>query len=200
MDSLRRLGYVFVAFAFHPIRHLIPTAEDAVFLDSSPPPRPASRGYLFRNTARILGLEKLAIIAFREEFAPKQPNICLWLYLDNNNNAIAAIVRGDSPTDIIAIMVARIWEILQSYNIRDWFSRVRSKLNQTDLPNRHKIPPYPIRKSARFQNLNELFTHFRMALRLLPTNEVVKRLRIPVTKTDWCLRALLARFIHQCVS
>ena len=96
-------------------------------------------GYLFRNTARIIGLELLATLAFIEEFAPRRPKSPLWLYVDNNN-ALAAIVRGDSPTDIVAIMVARIWGTLTKYNIHAWFTRVRSKLNPPDLPTRGEIP------------------------------------------------------------
>ena len=139
---------------------------------------PTTWGYLFRNTARIVGLETLAILAFSGERAHKRPNTCLWLYIDSNN-ALEAIVRGDSPTDIIAIAVARIWGILQRFNIRDWFPRVRSKLNPSGLPTRYKLPPYPIRHPARFRNLCELFIRARGALRLLLPNMVVGGIRTP---------------------
>ena len=53
-------------------------------------------------------METLDILAFIDDFAPKHLNSCLWLYVDNNH-ALAAIVRGDSPTDIVDIAVSRIW-------------------------------------------------------------------------------------------
>ena len=139
--------------------------------------------YLFRNTARILGLELLAILAFIEDFAPKHPNSCVWIYVDNNN-ALAAIVRGDSPTDIVAIMVARLWETLTKHNVHAWFSRVRSKLNPADLPTRGKNPPFETRKCLPFPNLKSLLITCRRALRLLSplprrTRLEVKRVRNP---------------------
>ena len=128
--------------------------------------RPVVWGYLFRLTARIIGLELLAIAAFIEESPPRRPNSCLWLYVDNNN-ALEASARGGSPTDIAALLVARIWETLTRFNIRDWFPRVHSTPNPADLPTRRKIPPYPTIRSRSFTHLSMLFSSSRRALRLI---------------------------------
>ena len=80
----------------------VPTARCS-WGDRSPP----TWGYLLRHTARIPGLELLAIVAFIEYFDPRTPNSRLWIYVDNNNS-IASIVRGGSPAGIVDVMVARI--------------------------------------------------------------------------------------------
>ena len=146
----------------------------ALFFDSFAPlptihscwtARPPTWCYLIRHTARILGLELLAILAFVVYFAPKYPNSCLWLYFDSNN-ALEAIARGDSPTDIVAITVGRIWETLQRRSIHAWFSRARSKLNPSDLPTRAILPHCPIREEARFQNIGEILIRSRRAIQI----------------------------------
>lgn len=137
---------------------------------------PTTWDYLFRSTARILGLEMIAALASIEDFSPRHPNSCLWLYVDNNN-ALSALARGDSPTDIIAITVDRVWEILTRYNIHARFPRVRSKLNPSDLPSRFQIPPYPTLKKVRFSNINELFIRSRRETRLLPSQTTARRVR-----------------------
>ena len=96
--------------------------------------------YLFRWTRLIFGLELLAIVLFFEDHAPFLRGKCCWVYLDSNNS-LAALVSGDSNTDVIAVLVARFWQLVQARDICVWFSRVRSKINPSDLPTRNEIPP-----------------------------------------------------------
>ena len=119
--------------------------------------------YLFRWTNLIFGLELLALVLLFEDHAPFLAGQCCWIYLDSNNS-LAALVRGDSNTDIIAVLVARFWQLVQSRNICVWFSRVRSKINPADLPTRMKILPYKPRKSCAFKSSATLFQHCRTQL------------------------------------
>ena len=126
----------------------------------------------------------IAIIDSIYDFAPRNTNSCMWLYVDNNN-ALAAITRGDSPTDIIAITVARIWETIHRFSIHAWSPRARSKLNPADLPTHHKLPPYPIRKKTPFRNINELLIRARRELMLpltLRRNELGNQRRNPIRR------------------
>ena len=96
--------------------------------------------YLSRHTCLIYGLELLALVAYFEDHAPSMRGICCWIYLDNN--CLAALVRGDSNTEVIAILVARFWLLVQRRNVCVWFSRVRSKLNPDELPTLGGTLPY----------------------------------------------------------
>ena len=69
----------------------------------------AARGYLFRHTALIYGMELLSLVAFFETHSPRLRGGCCWVYLDNNN-CLADLTRGDSNTDTIAVIVARFLE------------------------------------------------------------------------------------------
>ena len=91
--------------------------------------------YLFRYTNLTYGLELLALDLFFEESAASLQGSCFWVYVDNNN-CLAALARGDSNTDIIAVLVARFWRTAQRRDICVWFPRVESTLNPTDLPTR----------------------------------------------------------------
>ena len=93
--------------------------------------------YLFRHTNLIYGLELLALVLFFEESAPLLQGSCCWVYIDNNN-CLAALIRGDSNTDIISILVARFWRTVRRNDICVWFPRVESTLNPPDLPTRAK--------------------------------------------------------------
>ena len=112
--------------------------------------------YLFRHTALIYGLELLALVAFFELRAPFLRGSCCWVYLDNNN-CLAALTRGDSNTDAIAVLVAHFWSIVQRFDICIWFSRVRSKLNPADLPTRKLILPFKPRYSCSLSSIRQLF-------------------------------------------
>ena len=126
--------------------------------------------YLFRHTTLIYGLELLALVAFFEDWAPRLAGSCIWVYLDSNN-CLAAIVRGDSDTAVIAILVARFWKIVQRHNICVWFSRVNTKLNPADRPTRNQILPYRTAQHLSFKSLRSLFTLCRSQLHLLPPDQ-----------------------------
>ena len=87
---------------------------------------PVTWPYLFRKTTLIYGLELLSILAFFDDHAPSLRWSRCWVYMGNNNNCLSAIVRGDSNTDIIAVLVARFWQLAQRYDICVWFPRVKS--------------------------------------------------------------------------
>ena len=72
--------------------------------------------YLFRFTNLIYGLELLALFLFLEESAAILQGSCCWVYIDNNK-CLAALIRGDSNTDIIAVLVARFWRTVQRHDI-----------------------------------------------------------------------------------
>lgn len=83
---------------------------------------PVTWSYLFRKTALIVGLELIALLAYFEDFAPSLRGKSCWVYLDNNN-CLDALVRGDSNTDVIAVLVARFWQLAQRYDICLVFAR-----------------------------------------------------------------------------
>ena len=87
---------------------------------------PVTWPYLSRRTSLIYGLELLPLVLFMEAWAPFLQGISCWIYLDNNN-CLSALVRVDSDTDVIAVLVARLWHLAQIRNICVWFSRARSK-------------------------------------------------------------------------
>ena len=124
------------------------------------------RCFLFRHTALIFGLELLAVVAFFEQLAPKLAGQCVWVYVDNNN-VLAAITRGDSNTDVAAVLVAKLWNTLQRFSICAWFSRVGSKINPADLPTRGKRLPFRARERGRLSALPVLFRHTREQLQRL---------------------------------
>ena len=69
------------------------------------------------------------------------------IYLDSNN-AIAALLRGDSCDSFIAAMVATFWKLAQRLGMAVWSGRVRSKLNADDLPTRHLSIPFDIKREG----------------------------------------------------
>ena len=62
--------------------------------------------YLFRRTNLIYGLELIALVLFFDDWAPPLRISCCWACLDSNN-CPAALVRGDSNTEVIALLVDR---------------------------------------------------------------------------------------------
>ena len=50
--------------------------------------------YLFRYTNLIYGIELFSLVLFFEDWAPLLKGSCCWVYLDNNNNCLSALVRG----------------------------------------------------------------------------------------------------------
>ena len=120
--------------------------------------------YLFRHTALVFGLELLALVSFFELRAPFLRSSCCWVYLDNNN-CLAALTRGDSNTEAIAVLVARFWSKAQRYDICVWFSRVLSALNPADLPTRGRVLSFRPRISCSLSSLGTLFRFCRAELR-----------------------------------
>ena len=55
-----------------------------------------------------------------EDWAPCLRGSAFWIYL-GRNNSLASLLRGDSNTEIIAVLVARFWQMAQSYDICPMF-------------------------------------------------------------------------------
>ena len=83
-------------------------------------------------------LDPLAFIWANRKLLPKRSSN---LYIANNNNAPAFLVKGDSIADFVAAMIACFWRISEAYSIDIWLGRVRSNLNSSDVPKRN--PPAP---------------------------------------------------------
>ena len=122
--------------------------------------------YLFRRTYLIYGLGLLDLVLFFEEAAPLLQGSCCWVYIDNNN-CLAALIRGDSNTDIIAALVARCWRTVQRHDICVWFSRVKSTLNPAALPNRAKKLSFRAKYYRGFSSSKGLYAVCRSNLRKL---------------------------------
>ena len=128
---------------------------------------PAIWSYFFRYAALIYGLELLDMVLFFDDRAAFLKGSCCWAYLDNNN-CLASIVRGDSNTCIIAILVARFWQIVQRFDICVWFPRVHSGLNPADLPTRGEKLPFRPRFQKGFSAFRPLSARCRKAVASLP--------------------------------
>ena len=76
----------------------------------------------------------------------------------DNKSALAALIKGDSDTNIIASTVATSWRALRRFNIDVLLGRVSSKLNIADHPTRSKEElPYECERLAEFAALFKLF-------------------------------------------
>ena len=128
---------------------------------------PTIWSYFFRFAALIYGLELLALVLFFEDHAAFLKGSCCWVYM-GNNNCLASLVRGDSNTGIIAILVARFWQLVQRFDICVWFPRVHSDLNPADLPTRGKKLPSRPRITKGFSSFRPLSARCRTAVAKLP--------------------------------
>ena len=89
---------------------------------------------LFNDTSLIYGIELLVLVAIVEHLVPLLQGCCVWFHVDNN--VLPDVARGDANTEVIAMMVAKLWYALQKFPICAWFSRASSALNPADLPTR----------------------------------------------------------------
>ena len=111
---------------------------------------------LFHRTNLIYGLELLALLGFIFANRHRLKGSSINAYLDNNN-ALCALIRGDSNTAVIADMVAVFWLVLQKYGIDIWLGRVCSKLNIADHPTRTESSlPYKVLATAPYRELFKL--------------------------------------------
>ena len=104
----------------------------------------------------IYGLELLALLAFifMNRFALKNKSVNIYI---DNNNALCALIRGDSNTAVIADMAACFWRLCQQFGIDVWLGRVGSKLNIADHPAREESSlPFKVVKTNDYKNLPKL--------------------------------------------
>ena len=104
---------------------------------------------------------------FYRIFTHRYPEICVWIYV-GNNNAPSTIAIGDSTYDYIVVLVSRIWHTLRSINISSMFTHPMPKLNPSDLPARGRSLPYPIARRGRIFNLRDQCISPMVALRVSP--------------------------------
>ena len=111
---------------------------------------------LLHRANLIYGLDLLALLAFIFMNRNWLRNSSINAYL-GNNNALCALIRGDSNAAIVADMVAVFWNVLQKYGIDIWLGRVGSKLNIADHPTRTESPlPFEVKASAPYRELFKL--------------------------------------------
>ena len=91
----------------------------------------------------------MALVAYVAQNKTKLRNCTIDIYLDNDNSN-AALIRGDSDTEIIARLVCHFWRIAQEINLTVWIGRVASKLNISGVPARLQ-PPIPSAGKSRVQ-------------------------------------------------
>ena len=109
----------------------------------------------FRRTNLIYGLELSPLLGFVFMNMALLANRTVNIYIDNNN-ALAALIRGDSNTVIVADMAAVFWRALVALGIDVRLGRVGSKLNIAGIPTRDK-PRLPY-QALRKEQFEELFT------------------------------------------
>ena len=80
----------------------------------------------FKKTCLIFGMELLAPVATLGGHGPSLSGLAVRIYMDRSNFP-AAVTRGDPNAAVIAVLAARVWELIQRYNICAWFSRFPSK-------------------------------------------------------------------------
>ena len=97
--------------------------------------------YLLRWTSLIFGLGVLDLVLFSEDWPPFLRGSSCWIYLDNNN-CLSSLVRWDSNTDVITVLVTRFWKLARRHDICASFPSVRSEINPSGLPTRHRPPTF----------------------------------------------------------
>ena len=111
----------------------------------------------FHRRNKIFGSELLAPLAFIWTHQDLMRGKACAIYLDSNN-ALAALLRGDSCDSFIVAMVAVFWKLVQKLGMAVWLGRVKSKLNVADLPTRNLQLPYQVEHSSEFKRLLALLT------------------------------------------
>ena len=77
------------------------------------------------------------------------------LYLDNNT-AGNSLIRGDCANPFIASMVCVFWMLVEKRPIDIWIVMVGTKVNPSDLPNRHVRLPFTVLHRAQYTRLFDL--------------------------------------------
>ena len=151
---------------------------------------------LFKRTCLIFGLELLALAAFLEEKVPFLAGKTIWIYM-GNNNCLAAVARGYSDAEAIAVLVCRIWRTLQRYQICAWFSRVPSKQYPADLPTRARKLPPPARRKASFKSIASPYGIVRNSFSNSAQNiGVGSKLKFAINKAVYRPYSILAWYKH----
>ena len=110
----------------------------------------------FNRKNVIFGLEMLAPLAFLWANRHKLAGSSINLYIDNNNNVLTSLARGDSGTDLIAATIALFWRIAEAFSIDIWLGRVASKRNPADLPTRGASLTFRVDERVEFSQLSKL--------------------------------------------
>ena len=119
---------------------------------------------LFIETNLIYGLEMLAIVQTAADPNLDLDGRCVTFYIDNNN-AISALIKGDSDTVIISAISRIFWAICGRRGIAPWLERAPSPVNIADLPTRTTKLPSRSNSTAEFSYQEELFWMVAAALK-----------------------------------
>ena len=125
-----------------------PRSTRAIQLTTGRAPSAWLRRFNVKN--KIFGPELLAPLAFIWSHQDLMRGKACTIYLDSNN-ALAALLRGDSCDSFVVAMVAFFWKLVQKLGMAVWLGRVKSKLNVADLPTRNLKLPYQIEHTSEFK-------------------------------------------------
>ena len=95
----------------------------------------------FKKTRLISGLEFPDIVAILEDIDPILSALAVSIYM-GSSEFLSAVTRGEPSAAVIAVLVARFWELIGRYNSCAWFPRFPSKMNPPVHPTIGKRLPY----------------------------------------------------------
>ena len=110
---------------------------------------------LFDKTNLIYGLEMMAIVQTSADPDLDLEGQCVTFYIDNN--AISALIRGDSDTVIISVLTRIFWAICGRMGIAPFLESVPSGFNSADRPTRITKLPFWCKPTDGFSYQGELF-------------------------------------------
>ena len=114
------------------------------------------RANLFAETNLIYGMETLALLVFLCGGDPDLKVKAATFHIDNEN-AINAVIKCNSKSDVITAMDHLIWHRIRQLGLTQWFEWVPSNRNIADLPTRGVRLPFHVEESKQFKNLRGLY-------------------------------------------
>ena len=119
----------------------------------------------------------MVLVAFLEYEAAEIAGFTRRFYMDSNNS-LSAMTRGDSNTAAIVFLVARDWELIHRFHIRDWFPRVPPKLIPADLPTRWRMSPFRAEQRRSYRPISQLYRACRDVARRQTPRAKARALRL----------------------
>ena len=134
-------------------------------------------GTIFNDTTLIYGIEMLAAVApiFALMGFTQGKNA---VFCDGNFNTKDSLVKGQSDTRAIDVLIKIFWEFAQSPGDWVWIENVASNRRISDLPDREAPPPSPLRRDL----VSEFPTFIRNGLPIQTKLLTFYFLRNPITR------------------